>query len=254
MYQKNYFELTLPDTWKYNASKNSFDCSAQNSLRRFCLFETSESFDGTPDIQDIVIAMKKFLGLEEEYSEWEIITVDEQETALFTLHATGLLDYYATSIRFLDHSCYAVYYATDPEYYKAEMLDLLQGFHHRNTDNLFFFRYGNAEAKYTGYKTKSVGKQEYLLVDFVWRNVGTSADMFVVNVDVTAFQDGIELQDGFLLGVNSEVGTKIMPGKEITVTEVYQLRSQTGQITLVVDKLLDVMNEWPDRTYEFQLK
>lgn len=254
VYQKNYFELTLPDTWKYNASKDSYDYSVQNSTRRFRLFEVSESFDGTPDIEDIVAAMKKALQLEEDYSDWEIITVDGKETALFTIHAEGVLDYYVTSIRFLGHVCYAFYYASDPVYYKTEMLALLKGLHHRTIDDMCYFRYGDAEAKYMGYTTKTVGSTKYLLVRFSWRNVGTSAEVFAVNVDVTAYQDGIELQDGFLLGINSEVGTSIMPGKEITVTRVFQLRGSTGQITLIVDKILDFKNEWTDRTYEFQLK
>ena len=254
VYQKNYFELTLPEAWKYNASNNTYNCTTQNSMQGFNLIELEESFDGAPSIEDIAAAMKKALQLEEDYSDWEIITVDGQETALFTIHTEGVLDYYVTSIRFLGHVCYAFYYASDPVYYKTEMLALLKGLHHRTIDDMCYFRYGDAEAKYMGYTTKTVGSTKYLLVRFSWRNVGTSAEVFAVNVDVTAYQDGIELQDGFLLGINSEVGTSIMPGKEITVTRVFQLRGSTGQITLIVDKLLDFKNEWPDRTYEFQLK
>ena len=94
----------------------------------------------------------------------------------------------------------------------------------------------------------------YLLVDFTWRNAGSKADMFVINVDVKAYQDGIELHDGYLFDITTESGTSIMPGKELTVTEVFQLRGKTGKITLVLDKLIDVKNEWPSRQYEFQLK
>lgn len=253
-YQKNYFELTLPDGWKYNSSANAYDCTDQNSTRRFKLLEYSDSLPSNPSVEEIVAATKDALELEADYSEWETITVDGHETALFTLHRDGTLDYFVTPVHYLGHVCYVCYYTTDAESYKSEMLNLLQCFHHRTIDDVCFFRFGDAEVKVGNHRTVTVGGKRYLLVELTWRNVGEKAQMYVVNVDVTAYQDGIELQDGFLLGVNTEVGTSIMPGKELTCTEVFQLRSKTGEITLIVDKLLDFKDEWPSREYNFTLK
>jgi hypothetical protein len=91
-------------------------------------------------------------------------------------------------------------------------------------------------------------------VDFTWRNVGDSPDMFVVNVSVTAYQNGIQLNEGYLITENTEVGTSIMPGKSLTVTEIFQMRESTGEITLIVDKLMDFTHEWQDRQYSFTVE
>lgn len=255
VYQLNYFELSLPDGWKYNKKEDWYELKTATTSQNVTLIEYKDSFSGTPTVPEIVAEMKTTLRLEDDYSDWEEITVDGRQTALFTLHPAGNQEFYVASLRSpMGRTCYAFFRGNGPGAGKAEMLAILDGLHYRKMGEISYFRHGTAEVKYNGYEIQTVGNQNYLLVRFTWRNIGTEADLFAVNVDVTAYQDGIELQDATLIAKNSEVGTKIMPGKEISVGKVFVLRKLTGTITLVVDKLMDYSNEWPDREYEFQLK
>ena len=255
LYQLNYFELSLPEGWKYNKELDCYELNTGNSLQRITLLEYKNPFSGRPTLEEIVVNLKETMQLDDDYPEWEEIRIGDQQTAAVTLHSEGVRDIYiALFYSPFDRICYAIYSPSFPESGMAEMLAVLEGLHYRKYGEISYFRYGNAEVQYSSHKVQTVGKNNYLLVNFRWRNMGDEADMFVINVDVTAYQDGIELHPGYIFGINTEEGTKIMPGKEILVTKVFTLRKQTGTITLVVDKLLDVKNEWPNRKYEFQLK
>lgn len=252
LYQRNYFELVLPDDWYYNESHDRYDCKMNNA--RVFLSVTKEQTMGSSDIDAVVAEMRANIGTDSEHSTWEQIVVDGQDTILFTFTMAAGNTCYATAIRNDDSACYVLYSSDNAAEEKTAFLNMLECFYVRPAKDACYFRYANADVKFLGYRTKTVGGKMYLLVDFTWRNAGSKADMFVINVDVKAYQDGIELHDGYLFDITTESGTSIMPGKELTVTEVFQLRGKTGKITLVLDKLIDVKNEWPSRQYEFQLK
>lgn len=252
LYQKNFFEMALPDGWYYNESRDRYDCKRNNA--RVFLSVTKEETAGSSDTDAIVAEMLANIGTDSAHSSWEKIVVDGQDTILITFVMDEGNTCYATAIRNSDSACYAIYSSNNPDDGKMEFLDLIQRFYVRPEKDASYFRYGNADVKLKNYRTRTVNGKMYLLVDFTWRNIGTKEDIFVINVDVKAYQDGIELHDGYLFDIYTETGTSIMPGKELTVTEIFQLRSKTGKITLILDKLLDVTHEWPSRRYEYTLK
>lgn len=252
--QTNYFEMVLPDTWQYIEAKESYGLPEKSGGQRVRLFESTEEPIDSSDYNAVLDRVLTMFQLGSDYSDWEEIIVDDQKTPLITIRHEGMYDYYVASIRSGKRVCYAAFYGYNRDYEKNMFKDLLQHFYVRNEKDACYFRYGTADVKLKNYKTKTVNGKTYLLVDMTWRNTGDKASMFIVNVDVKAYQDGIELHDGYLFDIDTETGTSIMPGKELTVTEVFQLRSKTGKITLVLDKLLDATHEWPSRQYEYILK
>lgn len=254
LYQTNYFEMSLPDGWKYIESKKSYGLPESSGGQRIRIFDSTEDPIDVSDFDAVLNHMLTVFNLGTDYKDWEEITIDGQRTPFITIRREGLYDYYVTSIRSGSHVCYAAFYGYNRDYEKDLFKEMAQRLHVRDASDALYFRYGNADVKLRNYRTKTVNGKMYLLIDFTWKNAGNQPDMFIINVDVKAYQDGIELHKGYLFDVNTETGTSIMPGKELTVTEIFQLRSKSGKITLILDKLIDATNEWPSQQYEFTLK
>ena len=258
-FQTGRFEFVMPDTWFYNEAGTTYaKCNhSENNvlLESFQVYDDKKSYKlpekSSEEIADIII---KLFGIQEEYSP----TVEEMEISgekhivvrFKTDRMTGCATILNTGSYYADVLYMAALGYEDIDLFKKTAASIKE----RPKEDAGYFRFGNAEVMYKGYRTKKVGKQTYLLLDFDWRNIGTAPDMFVINVDVTAYQDGIELSQGFLFGENTETGTNIMPGKNIKCTMVYTLRNPKGDITLFVDKLMDMTNEYVGRKIQFTIK
>ena len=254
--QTNLFEFSVPSSWSITEAKNfHVECEHRENgilVEKVGLIDSKRS-RWPSDPAELASMVKDLFGLKA-IGGWEEIEIDGQSTVLVSILKEEKCTGYATVIKTGLYNGLFFYIFSEPYGGKEAAEKLLEGFKVRSKDDSHFFRFGDAEVKLKGFRTKTVGKNKYLLVDFTWRNVGNTTDMFVVNVSVTAYQNGIQLKDGFLPTEDTEVGTSIMPGKSLTVTEVFQMRESTGEITLIVDKLMDYSHECQERQYSFKVE
>lgn len=247
----NNFDFVLPNNWfYYNALSYSAKCKS-DSREVFNFYETDITFPETlEEIKDRVV---QYFDAQDYVTGYEEVEISGQKTALVEMIANQMPGY-MTMIR-VGEKTVAAFYLTAAETANREIfINALSSVTAREEKNRGFFRYGDVEVKFKNFTTKTSGGKKYLILNFDWRNVGTSPTMFVVNVGVTAFQDGIELHEGYLFGEQTEVGTQIMPGKELPVKVIFELRSSTGEVEFTVDKLLDVTNAAVDRNYTINVK
>lgn len=255
--QTGRFQFTLPDTWVYDkATSYHAECvrNVNGTLAAgFNLYDTENKTPWPESQEAIAEALKAEFKLDKD-APWEPIEISGQKTVKVSLqlgdNATGFLTAVNAGLWHASILCSSRKgYEIDHEFE-----NILATVTPRDSADVGFFRFGYAEVRYKGARIKKVGSNKYLKLDFTWRNAGTETTFFAVEVDVTAFQNGVQLQEGFLFDEKSEVGTKLMPGKSIDVTKVYELREAGGKIEFTVDKLLDFNHQYVDRKYSFTLK
>lgn len=247
----NRFDFVMPDSWGYNGAGVYYALCSSSSGESFYFYEASIEFPET--LEDIADRAVAFYGLKDFFTGFEEIEISGQKTALASVRSDVKAGY-VTLLPSGNISIAALYLTPVMPASKDLLVNALSSIQTREEKNMGFFRYGDVEVKFKNFTTKTSGGKKYLVLNFDWRNVGTSPTMFVVNVGVTAFQDGIELHEGFLFGEQTEVGTQIMPGKELPVKVIFELRSSTGEVEFTVDKLLDVTNAAVDRNYTINVK
>ena len=145
-------------------------------------------------------------------------------------------------------------YSADAECFSREgLVSMLETVAVRPEEDLGFFRFGNADVSFDQFTTKVLGGKERLVLSFTWKNRGDSISTFDDNIIVLVFQNGIELNESILIG-NTDSGTRVMPGKQLDILKVFDLREETGDICLIVDKKDDQDNAWSERTHDFSIK
>ena len=258
LFQTNRLEFTLPDSWYYEDA--CFSYVMCRHVENDILAEAFEVIDyrktrefaekSSEEIAELLIDAFNLKKYNPTMEEMEI----SGEKAVVVHFQTDKASGYSTIMNKGAYCAEVIYMAAlgyeDVDFFKEAVGSIKA----RPREDAAYFRFGDAEVMYRGYRTKKVGKQTYLLLDFKWRNVGTLPDRFVINVDVKAFQDGIELKEGYLFAEDDETGTSIMPGKSLSCTKVFTLRKPTGEITFYVDKLMDISNEYVDRKEVFTIK
>lgn len=254
LYQTSRFEFHLPDDWQYNVPSDTYSsCYRYDKsgalLEAFLVYESAKKWPETS--LGLAESLYNYFGLEK-LERWEEIEINGQKTVLVDCSKNDRHYGYLTAYKVGSYRANIFYMFAEGYEDKNEFINAVGTIKQRAQEEIDYFRFGNAMVKYKGHRVWKVRNNYYLLLDFTWKNVGNNADTFVVNVDVTTYQDGIELQTGYFFG--KDEGTKIMPGKELPVTVAFNLRSQTGEIKVIVDKLMDYTNEWPYRQYSFDLE
>lgn len=245
------FEFILPDSWYYEEAALTYARCKSSSGNVFQFYESN--IEIPEKIEDIADFTADYFGAKDYVTDFEEAEIAGQKTALVGLQAANKTGY-MTMIRKSGRTIGAFFVSSSGKADKEFIVSTLSSVQERPKKDVGFFNYGNAEANLKEYSIKTVGKKKYLILELIWRNVGDAATMFAVNVGVKVYQDGIELHEGFLLTEQTEVGTSIMPGKEITVKEIFELRSSSGKLDIIVDKLMDFTDEIVDRNYSFTLK
>ena len=248
------FQFTLQDTWKYNITTSTrSNCVRTSSdgknVAVFAVYDLKESVP-KGDTEKMAELIKTKFGLTD-INEWEKFQSADQTMALFKEKNDKHTIYY-TAYNAGSRIAAIIYAVMDGYEIEGEFENAVNSITLRDSENQGYFRYGDAEVKLLSVTTKKVRKTKYLLLKFNWRNVGSDATMFAVNVGVTVFQDGVELKNAHVY--DSEIATQLKPGKSIDVVESYELRSDTGELEIVVDKLIDVTHQYADRTYTYTLK
>lgn len=247
----NSFDFVLPNNWYYlNASLYYAECRSDSS-EAFNLYESNITIPET--LEEIKEQVVQYFGAQDYVTGYEEVEISGQKTALVEFIANKKPGY--MTLIHVGEKTVGAFYLTAAETADSKIfINALSSVTAREEKNKGFFRYGDVEVKFKNFTTKTSGGKKYLILNFIWRNVGTAPTMFVVNVGVTAFQDGIELHEGYLFGEQTEVGTQIMPGKELPVKVIFELRSKTGEVTFTVDKLIDALNQAVDREYTINVK
>lgn len=251
LFQTSGYDFILPDSWFYDTPGILYAKCQTGKSAVFNLYESNNALpDSTEEIAERSVDTFKARDYMTGFEEIEILG---HKTALVSLVTGKGLKGYIAIVPFGNKTVETLYLTTsepDKEFYK----NVLSSVRQRPEADRGFFTYGDVEVKFKNFTTKTSGGKKYLILNFDWRNVGTSPTMFVVNVGVTAFQDGIELHEGYLFSEQTEVGTKIMPGKELPVKVIFELRNSTGEVTFTVDKLMDFNNEAVGREYTLNIK
>lgn len=247
----NKFEFTLPDSWYYDESALTYARCKSSSGDTFQLLESDLDIPDTTE--ELVDCIANHFGAKEYVTGYEEVEIAGDKVMLVEMKANNKSGY-MTMFKKSGRTISAFVISPSGLDIKSFIISALDSVQARQKKDIGFFNYGDAEVNLTHFSTKTVGKSKYLILDLTWRNVGDTASMFAVNVGVTVYQDGIQLHEGFLPTEQTETGTSIMPGKELAVKEIYELRSGSGKIDIIVDKLLDFTNEIVDRHYSFNLK
>lgn len=248
------FQFALQDTWKYNITTSTrSNCVRTSSdgknVAVFAVYDLKESVP-KGDTEKMAELIKTKFGLTD-INEWEKFQSADQTMALFKEKNDRHTIYY-TAYNAGSRIAAIIYAVMDGYEIEGEFENAVNSITLRDSENQGYFRYGDAEVKLLSVTTKTLRKTKYLLLKFNWRNVGSDATMFAVNVGVTVFQDGVELKNAHVY--DSEIATQLKSGKSIDVVESYELRSDTGELEIVVDKLIDVTHQYADRTYTYTLK
>lgn len=252
-FQTRMFELDLPETWTCNEAANTYvNCMRVQGGKTVAFFtmydrKNSQYIDSTEKMAE---QLRADFGIDGETEDFQVA---EQKSVLITKKFNDRTAY-CTGYDVLTSHASLMYVVLDGYEVEGEFESMTASLRMRSWDDYGYFRFGDAEVALKAARTKKVRNRDYLMLDFTWRNAGQDITFFAVQVDVTVFQDGVQLQEGFLLDEKSEIGTQLMPGKSIDVTKVYELRSDKGEIELFVDKLMDFQNQYVDRKYSFKLK
>lgn len=109
-----------------------------------------------------------------------------------------------------------------------------------------FVNFGDASFKYEQALTYENNGKKYLIVEFVWKNNSKSADCFGTILSFEAYQDGIELNRGYIFGVETNSTTKIMPGKTLNGCVVFELRNNKSDVEFVAKNMFDFFGKYND--------
>lgn len=255
------FNFTLPDTWLYEeAGFRNAKCGRfvnGQEVASFALFDEKNNKPWPESPEEIAAVLIDEFNLKQHNTDaitWEEIEIAGQKTAKVTFFNTERGTAYLTAVNFGPWHAAALCSILKGYEIDQEFENILASITQRDEDDIGYFRFGDAEVQYKGARKKKVGKTQYLLLDFNWRNAGKDVTIFPVHVEVTVFQDGVQLQEGFLFNEKTEIGTHLMPGKSIDITQIYELRGTGGQIDFTVDKLMDFNHQYVDRKYSFTLK
>lgn len=108
--------------------------------------------------------------------------------------------------------------------------------------------FGAASFAYKGaeYRDGRNGKK-YLIINYQWTNTGDQSNYAATALSMMAYQNGVELDDGLLMDVSTNAVTALLPGASLDCCEIYELRDNSP-VTLVVDAIADIMDQYPDYT------
>lgn len=108
-----------------------------------------------------------------------------------------------------------------------------------------FVDLGSVSVALNGFEVYKRDGKNYLIVNVNWINNDSEPAVFYTEATVEAYQDGVELDDGYLSGVDTNVGKKVLPGFSGTQKEIFQLTSARGEVVLIVSPLFVYTNDKP---------
>lgn len=93
--------------------------------------------------------------------------------------------------------------------------------------------------------TESKNGKNYLIVVFSAKNNTDSSSSFGLTINIDAYQNGVELDTGYIYGIETNSSTKFRPGATIEGREIFELTSTTAQVEIELNKLWNFTNAKP---------
>lgn len=93
---------------------------------------------------------------------------------------------------------------------------------------------------------------DYIIVQFDWTNTSNDSIMFVSTMVPQAFQDGVEISQGFVYNIETNSITTVLPGYGTTSYNIYKLKNN-HDVLLSVDEFMDIGNKYPNKTCTIKL-
>ena len=109
--------------------------------------------------------------------------------------------------------------------------------------------FGDSKVEAVQATIRMVGNETYVICEYNWTNSSDQNAMFLTAVSEKAFQNGIELDVGILLDVDTNTITEVMPGYSLTVRTIYTLTDPSAEITFMVSPFMDILNEYTPLTF-----
>ena len=85
--------------------------------------------------------------------------------------------------------------------------------------------------------TENKNGKNYLIVVFSAKNNTDNSSSFGLTINIEAYQNGVELDTGYIYGVETNSSTKFRPGATIDGKAVFELKSASAQVELELNKL-----------------
>lgn len=92
------------------------------------------------------------------------------------------------------------------------------------------------------------GNKNYLVVKINWTNNGSSAQSYLAKLSVHAYQNGVELERGYVYNLETNEMTNILPGYDINVYELFEL-TNNSDVTITIDTYFDLTDKFDDIIY-----
>ena len=101
--------------------------------------------------------------------------------------------------------------------------------------------------------TESKNGKNYLIVVFSAKNNTDNSSSFGLTINIDAYQNGVELDTGYIYGVETNSSTKFRPGAIIEGKAIFELASTTAQVEIELNKLWNFTSAKPT-VYTIDLK
>ena len=256
LFQSYRFQFNLPDGWVYGeASDSHIQCIRTDGDGWTETIDVYEPRFGLwpEDKNELPNYIEKGFDLDQN-QKFEWIEVAGHETALVDVPGYENRDAYMTILPGSDERkvAFFVYSADIGHRNKEGFIAALDTFSERAKADLGFFNFGETDVKFIEYQTKNIMGGKRLYLSLGWRNNSDSISTFDSNVEVIVFQNGIELLEPVLAG-KTDSAARVMPGKELDFVKAYDLREESGEVIVFIDKANDTNNEFGERTYKLNI-
>lgn len=117
-----------------------------------------------------------------------------------------------------------------------------------------YFDLGDVAVALDGYQLQTAAGKTYMILSVKWLNQSDEATAYYVEAAVDAYQNGVELDNGYLSGVDTNTTRKVLPGYSTTIKEIFELENDKDPVVLFVRPWVDFRNEYPPQQVVIDIK
>lgn len=104
---------------------------------------------------------------------------------------------------------------------------------------------GSISAALNGYELRQENWKNYLIVNVNWINQSDEPGVFYTEAVLEAYQNGVELDTGYIYSIETNVSKKVLPGYSGAIKEIYQLQNAKDEVVLILHALFDFSKSRP---------
>lgn len=149
---------------------------------------------------------------------------------------------------------FSAYLETATEQEMVDMLDKLIEAHDRRFPAAtaeateaptYSASFNQFDVEYLGASVEQSDGESYIKINYRWTNKTDNANSFTILAGYTAYQNGVQLDAGYLPGVETDEFTSVLPGYSTEVSSVHKLSNTTDPVVLQVSAFADFMDTTP---------